>query len=85
MTSSSETTDEEKEEDIDLDWLEYFYCTILKRDEYDFWTSDLRKVFSQIDIYNKMHEEQAERRKKSEEEARLKKEGKEKNTFKVLD
>ena len=32
-----------------------------------------------------MHEEQAERRKKSEEEARLKKEGKEKNTFKVLD
>ena len=38
-----------------------------------------------MDIYNKINSDKAERRKKDEEEQKLKKEGKEKTTFKVLD
>lgn len=75
----------EEPEDIDLDWLEYMYCTILKRSEYDFWTSDLRRIFSQIDIYTDMNQKREEQRKKSEEEQQLRKEGKKKTTLKVLD
>ena len=75
----------EEPEDIELDWLEYFYCTILKRSEYDFWTSDLRRVFSQIDIYTDMNQKREEQRKKAEEEQNLRKEGKRKTTLKVLD
>lgn len=81
-TSSTETN---QGDDIDLDWLEYYYCTILRRSEYDFWTSDLRKTFAQIDIYTSMNEKQQEARKKVEEENNLKKEGKQKTTYKVLD
>nr|DAF74867.1 MAG TPA: hypothetical protein [Caudoviricetes sp.]DAK70413.1 MAG TPA: hypothetical protein [Caudoviricetes sp.] len=45
----------------------------------------MRKTFAQIDIYTSMNEKQQEARKKVEEENNLKKEGKQKTTYKVLD
>lgn len=41
------------DEDIDLDFLFYCYTSILNKSEDEFWKSTPRKIFSQMDIYNK--------------------------------
>lgn len=43
------------DEDIDLDFLFYCYTSILNKSENEFWKSTPRKIFSQMDIYNKLN------------------------------
>lgn len=43
------------DEDIDLDFLFYCYTSILNKSEDEFWESTPRKIFSQMDIYNKLN------------------------------